>query len=216
MESVVKWPTIGALAAVSALLTAGAYWIGSRHEPPLQKAVQGDSKLESELTALRKEVQLLKQTRMAVPAKAAPVHAPAADSTRRPEPEPSDAPFSEDEEKAAEETNRQIAADLDARYTMEPVDGAWSAGTVRKIRDAAGSLKGARLLEANCAASLCRVVLGHAATDEQHDLGMQLVALDPFKTGVFFDYDKTPGALKTTLYVLREGKTFNDVRQSSL
>jgi hypothetical protein len=207
-----------ALAAAGSLLAAAAYFIGTRHAPP--KSEQADAKLASELLALQREVQSLKQTRTRTsPANQPSEHAAEAETVSPPPPAPaaSDAPpVSQDDEEAAAETNRKIASELDDRYTKEPADPAWSVGNVRKIRDVAATLKGARLIDANCATSLCRVVLGHSEIGEQSELGRQLVALDPFTHGVFYSYDKTPGALKTTLYVLREGKTFKDVRQSSL
>jgi type IV secretory pathway VirB10-like protein len=209
-------PKILALAAAGSLLAAAAYFIGARPAPP--KSEQADAKLASELLALRREVQSLKQTQTRTALANQPSeHAAEANAAPPPAPAASDAPpVSQDDEQAAAETNRQIASELDARYTKEPADPAWSVANLRKIRDVAATLKGARLIDANCATSLCRVVLGHNELGEQSELGRQLVALDPFTHGVFYSYDNTPGALKTTLYVLREGKTFKDVRQSSL
>jgi hypothetical protein len=209
-------PKILALVAAGALLAAAAYFICARRPAPVSE--QADAKLAAELLALRREVQSLKQTQTrAALANQPSEHAVEANAPPPAAPAPSDAPpVSQDDEEAAAETNRKIAEDLDARYTKEPADPAWSVGNVRKIRDVAATLKGARLLDANCATSLCRVVLGHNEIGDQYGLGRQLVALDPFTHGVFYSYDKTPGALKTTLYVLREGKTFSDVRQSSL
>lgn len=66
------------------------------------------------------------------------------------------------------------------------------------------------MLQADCATSLCRVVLGHDSEDEQRGLVHQVAAAKPFQEGVFYDYDHTEGARKTTLYVLRQGYSFGD------
>jgi uncharacterized membrane-anchored protein YhcB (DUF1043 family) len=110
-----------------------------------------------------------------------------------------------------EERHQQTADELDARFTGEAKDRGWSFSTIRQIREAIASLTpSSRVLEADCASTLCRVVLGHDSDDDQRRLAFVLPKARPFQEGVFYHYDRTPTALKTTLYVLREHHSFGE------
>lgn len=100
----------------------------------------------------------------------------------------------------------QFAAELEDKFHGEPLDRAWSVEMTTQIRSTVReSLPSARLLEAGCASSLCRVVLRHDSLEEQRKLGFTLASAVPFQHGVFYDYDATANPPTTTLYVAREG-----------
>jgi hypothetical protein len=114
-------------------------------------------------------------------------------------------------ERTPEQKQMEAAQTLEAKFESEPIDAAWSVTMVREIRAALSSAApAARVLQANCATSFCRVVLGHDAEDDQREFASQVAATKPFQEGVFYDYDQTPKALKTTLYVVRRGYSFRE------
>jgi hypothetical protein len=111
----------------------------------------------------------------------------------------------------AAERNHETATELASRFAGEYVDRAWSAEAVRSLRSAFGpATPGTQLVEADCASTLCRVVLRHDDRDAQYALGDALAGKEQFGPGVFFDYDKASDPPKTTLFVLRPGASFRD------
>jgi hypothetical protein len=112
-----------------------------------------------------------------------------------------------------EQRHAQTAAELQLKLESEAIDAAWSTLMVRELRETvSGAVPAARLLQTDCATSLCRIILGHDSEEEQRGLAHQVAAAKPFQEGVFYDYDQSQGALKTTLYVLRPGYSFDDSR----
>ena len=110
-----------------------------------------------------------------------------------------------------EQRHAQTAADLQLKLESETIDAQWSRSMVRELRETvSAAVPGARVLQTDCATSLCRVVLAHDSEEEQRGLAHQVAAAKPFQEGVFYDYDQSEGALKTTLYVLRPGHSFDD------
>jgi len=161
--------------------------------------------LTQEVRSLRGEVDRL---RAAEPTRVYVVAPPAAAS-----PSASAPIVAADEEQREEEPERQRDAvdELKMRFESEPIDAAWNASMQRDIRDSIStSLPTARLLGADCATSLCRVVIAHDSEADQRSLAGQVAGAKPFQEGVLYDYDQTPNALKTTLYVLRQGSSFRD------
>lgn len=197
-----RWLPPLVLALGFALLLGGfAFTQRSRAAAP----ASSPEALAREVEALRGEVVRLRadaQPKIFVVPGAAPAAEPvAAEVTEKPQPSAL----------TAEERNAQSAADLGARFESEPIDAAWSTATEREIRDTlASSVPAARLIKADCATSLCRVVLAHDSEADQQAIAHHLGAAQPFQEGVFYDYQRAPGALQTTLYVLRPGYSFQD------
>jgi hypothetical protein len=107
--------------------------------------------------------------------------------------------------------NAGIASEIKARFASEPVDGEWSLGMTREIRLTLGTPAGGTALEeAQCASSLCRVVLAHQSAAAQRDIIAFVKPLEKLQTAIFFDYTTEPNHWETTLYVLREGHRFPD------
>jgi len=131
--------------------------------------------------------------------------------------EPVEAQEESEETKAARaaERIRETATALAARFAGEHVDGAWSTETARSLRSVFGpATPGTRVTEADCASTLCRVVLEHEDRDAQHALGNAIASAEQFAAGVFYDYDKSSDPPKTTLFVLRPGARFRDETSS--
>lgn len=116
-------------------------------------------------------------------------------------------------EQIATTQNKRIADELEKIFTSEPVDAAWRLETLRTIRSALGNgLENSHVDEADCASTLCRIVFSHTTPDAQRELSGQIAGLDTFKTALFYDYDKESTPARTTLYVLREGHAFPNLR----
>ena len=190
------------VAAVGALIWA---FLPPRRSAP-RVAVPPDA-LVHEVHALRDEVGRLRaeaQPKVFIlpssPADTTPPASSAESASSEPSPELS-----------PEQKQRQAAEALRVKFESEPIDSAWSVAMVRDIREAISSAAPAtHLLQANCATSLCRVVLGHDEEEDQRGVANQVAAAKPFREGVFYDYDHAPRALKTTLYVVRQGYSFRD------
>lgn len=109
----------------------------------------------------------------------------------------------------------QVADELEDKFHGEPLDRAWSVEMKTQIRTTVrDSLPSARVLEADCATSLCRVVLRHDSLEEQRKIGFVLASAGPFQHEVFYDYDATANPPTTTLYVAREGASLRTASSS--
>ena len=172
-----------------------------------ERAFSSPSTLGQEVQALRGEVGKLRANAQPkiyiVPSErveAAATTSPAASASIEQPPE-----------RTPEQRQKDTAEELQTKFESEAIDGAWSVAMVREIREAMSSAApAAHILQASCATSLCRIVLGHDAEDDQRGLGQQVAGAKPFREGVFYDYDLTPTALKTTLFVARQGYSFRD------
>ena len=174
--------------------------------PTTAKAAASPDALAQEVKALRGEVVKLRaDAQPKVYVVAPPPHpgdatTPAAVAATEPAP-----PLS------PEQRHAQTAADLQLKLESETIDAQWSRSMVRELRETvSAAVPAARVLQTDCATSLCRVVLAHDSEEEQRGLAHQVAATEPFQEGVFYDYDQSQGALKTTLYVLRPGHSFVD------
>lgn len=179
--------------------------------PTPANAAASPEALSQELRALRGEVVKLRagaQPTVYVvsppqpPSAALTDAAPTADPAATAEPTP---------QLTAEQRNAQTAAELQLKLESESIDAAWSTPTVRDLRETISSaIPTARVLQTDCATSLCRIVLAHDLEEDQRGVAHQLATATPFQEGVFYAYDQSEGALKTTLYVLRAGYSFAD------
>jgi hypothetical protein len=178
--------------------------VAARRDAPPR--LDADTSTADELGALRREVDSLKNKsempRVQYVARETVAPSPAA-------PPPSAAPSQSPEE--AEQRHREAFAELEARFAAETIDSSWSVNTVREIKDAiTANASGTQLVEAECATSLCRIVLSHDDAEAQKQLGFSLVNQASFQVGVMYDYDYSSTPPKTTLLVLREGHSFRD------
>lgn len=200
-------------------ITAGAHFHRpGQPQPRVEQGVRNNNELAltQEVAALRREVSALRSSTASAARDVNGAEAPPEEPLPGAGGEARPPPRRDLEQKAAAE-NKRIALELEKVFTTEPIDAAWSLETTRTIRGALGTgLEGARVEEAGCASSLCRIVFTHTAPDGQRELSGRIDALDTFKTGLFFDYDKESTPPRTTLYVLREGRPFPDMRQSGL
>jgi hypothetical protein len=209
--------TITGIIGVAAVAAVAGRALPQGVTPLAPKAAAGDDALRREVAALRLKVaELDRADRSALLAASVqpPGDAPAAEGASPKDvgeaTEPGSGP-------SPEEKNREIAEDIGARFAAEPVDAAWRLGMMRRLRDALeSSAGGGHVDDLDCAATLCRIVLRHDGPDAQREVGALVAPLEPFRAGVFFDYDRESAPPKTTLYVLREGYTFADLRHSSL
>lgn len=197
-------PVVVILLAGSALSLA---WLWRGHAKPAPAA--SAEALAHEVRDLRAELNDLRSAppRPAVyittssPPVDAPVVAAAGEADLKPASSPVDL------------TARQAeaAAQLQAKFEQESLDANWALPMVRSIRGSiATSAPTARLLEAECATSLCRVVLEHPSDEDQRSIAGQVMASEPFTEGVFYDYQHGSATPKTTLYVIRQGYSFRD------
>lgn len=192
-----------------ALLGALVFAFSSRRPIEPARFTPSNEELFGEIQALKDEVRRLKTESRAplVPLPTEPAIAPvAAASATEPVLEEADK-----HEQTPRQRQQQTATDLDVRMAKEPADAAWGRQVTFEIREAVGAgAPSARVVEAECASSLCRVVLTHDSPNDQKGLGEALASLGPFRHGVFFDYDEDSVPPSTSIYVIREGRSFRD------
>jgi hypothetical protein len=106
------------------------------------------------------------------------------------------------------ERHQEVISSLEARFASEEVDVEWRTKAVREIQTSiSSSAPGSRILEADCASSLCRVVLAHDTEEARRNVAVQLGSLEPFKAGVLYSYDRESKPPQTTLLIQREGSS---------
>jgi hypothetical protein len=201
------WIVASVASGVVAALTIGLLGNGRCSPNDANPPASSSNAAAEELKALRAEIELLKRRAAAAPVEHAPaapvasIQVPAVEAERT---------GAEDRERDAKERARQAMTDLEARVASERVDSEWSLRTVRAIRDVIGRVgAGSKTVEAECASSLCRILVSHD-TEEAHKLfASKVAAEEPFRSGVAYDYDFDSTPRKTTLFVLREGSSFD-------
>jgi hypothetical protein len=57
---------------------------------------------------------------------------------------------------------------------------------------------------------MCKVVLEHGEDSRQADTALAIQATPPFSNGVYYHYDSDLERPHTTMYVLREGRSFRE------
>lgn len=109
---------------------------------------------------------------------------------------------------AAQKAQAKFAAALDRRLLAEAPDSRWANPTLGDIHRAVREhAVGSRLVEARCAATLCRVVLEQASGKARGDAEDDLANAAPFDQGTYYFHGEETGGGRTTttLYVVREG-----------
>lgn len=95
--------------------------------------------------------------------------------------------------------------ELNQRFGAEPVDRLWSEPTQHQIHDVVEKLgPSASVLDARCASTLCRVVLGHSTEEDQAKLSSLIAASAPFDQGTFYHVDHGTRPPQTTLFIVRD------------
>ena len=190
-----------------ALALAAALWWKDRAAQATSEA-RTQANLEQEIARLREEVEGLKKRPVtpkieylepseAVSSAVAPSSPPSA---------PVD-PQAVQERQVAHQ--KEVFAKLETRFNGEPPDTLWSRRMSSQIRDAlAEKVPGADFLQVNCAATLCRIIVGHEDLTNQARFGGEVTWLEPFRPGVLYDYDTVSDPPRTTMLVLREGYSF--------
>jgi hypothetical protein len=108
-------------------------------------------------------------------------------------------------ELTVEEHHRQLTDELEERFQREPADRQWNAEATHKIkRSVTANAPSTRVLEASCATTMCKVVVSHDSLTAQRELGAKLALEEPFRSGVYYDYDHESNPPTTTLYVMRD------------
>jgi hypothetical protein len=104
-----------------------------------------------------------------------------------------------------------LGARLDARFQNEPRDSGWSSSTVAELRAVLlAEAPKSRLLEVSCHSTLCRVVMECSNSADRFELARSIAAKSPFNHGVVYVHGTPNNSLITTLYVVREGHTFDE------
>jgi hypothetical protein len=207
-----SWRTAGYVLGASAVLVGGTLAAATLMRTPHAGTPQtaSDRDTASEVAALRREVDALKQSQRALMMQRASALAPAETTAAAVTPvAPTAPPVKALTDEEATQKNREIATNLAAHLTSEPVDAAWRAQKLREIRDAFASVPaGSRIEDADCASSLCKLTIVHDTPVLQHEFASHIVNLDAFNAGLFFDYEDKPP--RTTVYVVREGHKFSE------
>jgi hypothetical protein len=196
------------LATTVLVIAAGLAVVGfSLRRPPTSakvaaKSCPGVEGLAAELQDLRTQV-----ARLRGPTEVRIETQPANIASAAPETKPqAEAPPEDPAERQAriEENLAQMARSLDTRFASEAVDANWSRKAEGELRTALEPVvKDTKVLGAQCASTLCRVVLSHDTLDAQRALGTTVPELAPFRGGVYYYYDPNSTPPKTTLYVTR-------------
>jgi hypothetical protein len=182
---------------VAGLAAAGLIAFAFRRAPappPVAELSGREPAAADELAELRRKVASLER-RSVTPAAPAPppVAAPAP-------PRPSMARLPPAEQK------RLVTEALESRYGGEAVDAAWSPTRVKEIKTAfASALPEVTVLAAECATTLCRVLVQHADGDSQGSLMERAAEADGLGTQTIYLFDKDANPPRTTLYMARAG-----------
>jgi hypothetical protein len=192
------------LTAVLAGLGVRAYTLRAERDERKLRALEGQfGRMQAELSALRsREPQVIHVERPGDPP-SLPTGAWRAASGA-----PFVLPADDESLEASQQRDAKFAAALDRRLEQEPVDGSWRMDSLRAIQTSLAELAPrARLVDATCASTLCRVVVSHESPADQRALGSAIAEHPPFDQGTHYVRSFDPPT--TTLYVVRTG---HDVR----
>jgi hypothetical protein len=183
---------------------------------PVEKAdplVQRIANLESQLRALGSEERDAQRTLLAALAQAASVER----AERASQGEtgaiatgavPADVdvnPMSRLDGERARENANAIAQSFENHFSVESADEPWASATASAARATIEDVPDTRLIRAECATRLCRIVVEHDTEDGQRGLAHSIRRREPFDEDVFYGYERDSRPRRTTLYVAREG-----------
>jgi hypothetical protein len=205
MKEAATMKTRGLIVIGTLVVSLGLFaWRSSRQPSHRLPAEEEAPESSSELSALRAEVaQLRDRQNSDVRVLAASAASNAAAVTTQQEP-----PLTEEQVAVkADEQYARIAETLTQKIHNERIDVTWSASATAQIRTTfKTSLPGTEVMDAQCASTLCRVVVRHAEKGDQNEMAQKLARQEPFSQGTFFRYDRQTDPPTTTLYVLRDGQ----------
>lgn len=151
-----------------------------------------------EVVALKRDVASLKRAAIVQAGRAAgtALAVPAAQPPQRPT-APSRDP----------ELHRKLVTDaLEGRLSSESGDPGWSGPRVREIKSAfAASLPGVNVVAADCATTLCKVVVEHTDGESQESLTEKAAETEGLDGETYFLFDRDASPPRTTLYMGRSG-----------
>jgi hypothetical protein len=179
-------------------------WRSSRQPSHKSPTAEEAPETSSELSALRAEVaQLRDRQDKEVSLLAATAVSKAVEAPAQQEP-----PLTPEQAAVKEEVKHaRIAETLSQKIQSERIDVDWSASATAQIRTTfKASLPGTEVMDAQCASTLCRVVVRHAEKGDQTEMAHKLARQEPFAQGTFFRYDEKSDPPTTTLFVLRDGQ----------
>jgi len=199
-----RW-LVALVAAISLML--GALVATSGFRSLFKQADEGAAEaLLAEVALLRSEIKQLKGAPRLIVMPSQPAQAVATPTEEEEEVDPRPAEVVQPERR-----HEQAAAELEERLANEPREAAWGTAITAQIRESVTArVPNARVLETECGSSLCRVVLSHGSPEDQQAIGQALASEEPFQPGVLYEYDKQANPPRTTLYVLRQGRSFRE------
>jgi hypothetical protein len=221
------WISLAAIGA--ALVVAALLWARSDRKG-------GDAALRAELSRLEAQVQALRVAKDAAGSSgfASPQPTLALREATMPGARKEDAPVKnadptadsrtedadprarlEEERFETQQASERLGNRLDEYLSTEPVDAAWSPETTRALGATLRATTGQKLVKAECATHLCRVVVESDSAEEQRQLPQKISGTAPFNQDVFYRYDFESTPPKTTLYVAREGTPLGSLTRTS-
>jgi hypothetical protein len=187
-------------------LVAGAFGlVGWRHSHPIDArrpdVTASQDPQSPEVDQLRREVASLKRMTMA---QAIQAQRPASSTAAGGEHE---RPARAKPVLPPTEQRRVLTEALEGRLNGESVDPGWSAGRVSAIKTAfATAMPDVSILSADCATTLCKVVVQHTDSESQAGLMEKASDVEALSTETFFLFDKEATPPRTTLYMARAGE----------
>jgi hypothetical protein len=107
---------------------------------------------------------------------------------------------------------RQVAAMLEAHFTGDSADPAWSYTLRRELSDAVDLRQMRTTLSAvECATSLCKIILVHENLKAQTEFAPTIASVPALSSGVFYTYLNNENPPRTVLYVMREGHDIGEI-----
>ena len=164
------WIALVLVTAAAGISVTLFSWRARDPRPASTQPATQAGEVASELTGLRREVDLLKakskQPKVVLVAPSGRAEAPR-----------ESAPSSPEAQKAvAQEQERKVAATLEDKLASETVDPVWSRKRSQDLRDAVGTQDPRSVVSSvACASTLCKLVLNHDTVAAQREIATKLV-----------------------------------------
>jgi hypothetical protein len=158
--------------------------------------------------ALADEVARLRREVSAVQAKTEASDRPALTSAEQPETSaPANRPLTRDEKREQSRAAREAWYSLaDSQFYGERPDPEWSADATRNVRAMlATHAKNATVVSAECAMTMCKMVLSHADLDMQKEFSSEITEEPLLDAEVIYKYDPRAQPPTTTMWLSRTG-----------
>lgn len=175
--------------------------------PQAPPATTRTSAATDPVSALQREVDLLKEQVRRPQVVVSPPGAAQGSDVKSASPEPESAP-----PPVSDIDPVRVAALLDVHHAREPADRVWSdalRADLSAVLDARHA--GTRVSATACATSLCKVTVVHETLAAQQELASTIASLPALSAGVFYSYQNTESPPRTVLYVVREGHDISEM-----